>query len=668
LITIEGNNIVVDFNQSVLRSSLDVTQPDQFRGIAIFIRNSKNVTLKNATVHGYKIAVRAENVSNLTIENCDFSYNFRKKLNSTPRREDLSDWMSYHHNENDEWLHYGAGIYLTNCNGVSVKNNRITGGQCALLMSRCDNGKILNNNFSFNSALGIGLYRCSNNEVMYNQLDWNIRGFSFGVYNRGQDSAGILVYEQCNYNVFAYNSATHSGDGFFLWAGSTTMDTGTGGCNDNQVFGNNFSYASNNGIEATFSRNNIVNNRLAFCDYGLWGGYSYQTLIGANQIQNNRTGIAIEHGQHNHILYNRFLSNGTAVKLWANAREPRDWGYVQHRDTRCTNTRIEHNESVNNGQVYDFTRCDSLAIENNKWNEDNKVYRPNKTNRMINFGRAADSISSAEVQQLITAFAPDAPGTVPADPPHSGKENILITQWGPYNFNRPLIWFDREDSTGKMFFRILGPAGEWEMKESRGLQLSRRSGKIPDTLSARKISSPITDHEVQLRYSGKEYTDEFGTPVSSGAPALFSWNDFELPVKWAVSYYRMDTFSPVKFPGVFTNAIKRGVLQTDTVNRLEYNWWNAPGEGIPEDHFAVVATGEYNFQQGNYTFGLTADDGVRLYIDGRLVLDGWDSSSFNFNDEFHHEKAIALDGVHRVKIEYYERTGFATLMLRIQKG
>src|SRR5262245_50568139 len=89
IILIEGENIVVDFSAAILHSSNDVTRPDQFSGTAILIRNSKHITLKNAIIHGYKIAVRAENVSDLTIENCDFSYNFRKKLNSTQAREDI---------------------------------------------------------------------------------------------------------------------------------------------------------------------------------------------------------------------------------------------------------------------------------------------------------------------------------------------------------------------------------------------------------------------------------------------------------------------------------------------------------------------------------------------------------------------------------------------------
>ena len=36
-------------------------------------------------------------------------------------REDLSDWMSYHQNEKDEWLRYGAGISLRRCPGFEVK-------------------------------------------------------------------------------------------------------------------------------------------------------------------------------------------------------------------------------------------------------------------------------------------------------------------------------------------------------------------------------------------------------------------------------------------------------------------------------------------------------------------------------------------------------------------
>src|ERR1019366_1930612 len=166
--------------------------------------------------------------------------------------------------------------------GFEIRGCKATGGQCGLMLTRCTGGKIWNNDCSFMSGLGLGMYRSSDNLVMYNKFDWCGRGFSYGVYNRGQDSAGILVYEQSNRNTFAYNSATHGGDGFFLWAGQHTMDTGEGGCNDNLLYGNDFSHSPANGIEATFSRNTFANNLVMECWHGVWGGYSYDTKILGN--------------------------------------------------------------------------------------------------------------------------------------------------------------------------------------------------------------------------------------------------------------------------------------------------------------------------------------------------------------------------------------------------
>ncbi len=184
-IIIEGNNLTVDFNGAVLSGSNDIEHPDKFKGLAILIKGGKNITLKNAVINGFKVAIMGRQASNLKIINCDFSYNFRQHLNSNREREDLTDWQSYHHNENDEWLRFGAGIYLRNCDSVIISNNIITNSQCALMMTECNYGQVYNNNFSFNSGVGIGMYKSTYNHIMNNKVDWNVRGFSWGVYNRG---------------------------------------------------------------------------------------------------------------------------------------------------------------------------------------------------------------------------------------------------------------------------------------------------------------------------------------------------------------------------------------------------------------------------------------------------------------------------------------------------
>lgn len=46
VILIEGDNIIVDFNHSVLQGSNQRQQPDEFFGVALLIRNSRNITIK----------------------------------------------------------------------------------------------------------------------------------------------------------------------------------------------------------------------------------------------------------------------------------------------------------------------------------------------------------------------------------------------------------------------------------------------------------------------------------------------------------------------------------------------------------------------------------------------------------------------------------------------
>ncbi|MCW3088828.1 MAG: hypothetical protein JWQ78_2214, partial [Sediminibacterium sp.] len=81
LITIEGKNIVVDFDQAILQGSNDKSRPDEMYGLALRIKKgSGNITIRNAGIHGYKVAILADSVDNLVIDHCDLSYNWRQHL------------------------------------------------------------------------------------------------------------------------------------------------------------------------------------------------------------------------------------------------------------------------------------------------------------------------------------------------------------------------------------------------------------------------------------------------------------------------------------------------------------------------------------------------------------------------------------------------------------
>ena len=228
LLVIRTDGVTLDLNGATLRGAPAGAAPDGLEGVGILVENAAGVTIRNGSVAGFKVGIRAVGAKGLVVEGVDASGNFKQRLKSTPEKEDASDWLWPHENDEGEWeSKYGGGVSLNDCEGAEVRRCRVRQGQNGLLLTRCTKCFVYDNDFSFNSGWGIALYRTTHTEVSHNRCDFCVRGYSHGVYYRGQDSAGILVFEQSSHNVFVGNSATHSGDGFFLYAGhETTQRTG----------------------------------------------------------------------------------------------------------------------------------------------------------------------------------------------------------------------------------------------------------------------------------------------------------------------------------------------------------------------------------------------------------------------------------------------------------
>lgn len=91
---------------------------------------------------------------------------------------------------------------------------------------------------------------------------------------------------------------------------------------------------------------------------------------------------------------------------------------------------------------------------------------------------------------------------------------------------------------------------------------------------------------------------------------------------------------------------------------VRFNWGNgSPDDRIDDDDFSVRWTRRVRFDDGRYRFTIKADDGVRFYIDGNLVLDEWHENDYD------NGYAIEFDlrGGHDLKVEYYERRGGARI-------
>jgi hypothetical protein len=89
------------------------------------------------------------------------------------------------------------------------------------------------------------------------------------------------------------------------------------------------------------------------------------------------------------------------------------------------------------------------------------------------------------------------------------------------------------------------------------------------------------------------------------------------------------------------------------IETVDFNWGgNSPGSGVNVDNFSTKWTGQVKAPvSGSYTFSVTADDGVRLFLSGAKVIEGWkDQSATTYTCT----ATLAAGTLYNIELHYYE--------------
>jgi hypothetical protein len=222
-----------------------------------------------------------------------------------------------------------------------------------------------------------------------------------------------------------------------------------------------------------------------------------------------------------------------------------------------------------------------------------------------------------------------------------------------------------------MKFDLIGPKGKWRIKNFRGVKnISAMNGVFPAAITAEKISAKRTDIFIELEYIGASITDPFGKVITAGKPYVFSFKKFFQPVNFDVVWYSYDfkTHDPVKTGQIIPPNMRLRPVKTELVSKLDYAWWGGiKNEGNTYSQFVTSASGFAEFEKGTYELGVTWDDAVRVYVDGKLVVDEWTPSLYKFDESPHKKIKLQLNGKHSIMVEHVELGGFATLSLKFKK-
>lgn len=111
----------------------------------------------------------------------------------------------------------------------------------------------------------------------------------------------------------------------------------------------------------------------------------------------------------------------------------------------------------------------------------------------------------------------------------------------------------------------------------------------------------------------------------------------------------------------FTNMNLEGEPARLNIDKSISFMWNdkGPFEDFQKDNFSVRWTGYLKPDKSDkYTFDVSSDDGVRLYIDDKLIINDWNDHAVLTNS---YTMELNAGQLYKIKLEYYEKGGGAII-------
>ena len=198
---------------------------------------------------------------------------------------------------------------------------------------------------------------------------------------------------------------------------------------------------------------------------------------------------------------------------------------------------------------------------------------------------------------------------------HGGGDN-------PYYVQKMREWIDSHNVAYFSYFEFDAPDGDHE--------LARSDTRFPNASATyRQLFGP------DATTGGQTSTPPQDQPADPGSCATGEWQ---------AQYFTGRTASGTPVYVTCEAAI-------------DHHWGSGgPGNGVPTDDFSAHWTQTMDLPAGDHTFEVTADDGVRVILDGTTIIDGWrDQSATTYT-----ATRTLTAGPHTVEVEYYEHGWDAT--------
>jgi PA14 domain/Bacterial pre-peptidase C-terminal domain/Lipase len=266
----------------------------------------------------------------------------------------------------------------------------------------------------------------------------------------------------------------------------------------------------------------------------------------------------------------------------------------------------------------------------------------------IYYIRVYQSSGDTDYTLGVRAENPDAP--IPIFPPpiippdNAGNSRLFARNIGILGANNQAFrdwvgWADNNDyyrfvTTGTTNLRVsldgLTADADIEVQNSRGtvIRRSTRGGNSPESINLDGLGAGIYYIRV---FPYQNASTDYTLNVKANSAPLNAWS---------AEYFN-------------NTSLSGAPVLTRIENSLDHNWLSdAPANGVNSDYFSTRWVGRFNFEGGDYRFNIRTDDGMRIWIDDRLVFNSWIPQP----PTDYQVLTNLTPGVHQIRVEYYERT------------
>ena len=203
------------------------------------------------------------------------------------------------------------------------------------------------------------------------------------------------------------------------------------------------------------------------------------------------------------------------------------------------------------------------------------------------------------------------------------------------------------------------------------------STKVPTTITS--STTPNTDGRFVVKYDpivAGDYLLHVLWLSSGGLKATYYQNeDFSKPSPGTAPHCPRNSYTVVgSHPSLLTQKRREDGYAMSHCNftrvdpTINFDWGEESPLGLliyPKDQFSVVWEGSLHVPiTGDYIFHLRGNDGFRLFLDGKLVLEEWGTATVERSME-RQVQMINLEGnrLHEIRVEYLELYGEAKMSL-----